>query len=188
MTHNKQKYYEQSILPKNISMFPNYLFAEWIVIEDFPLYEICKEGFVRNKDTKKVLKNTIDYSVKTHPYKKIRLRKENGKENVRLHRLLAKTFIPNLENKPFIDHMDKDTLNNSLENLQWVTPKENAENSKTYKNNLLGVKGVQKRGERFRARIRHNTVLMNIGTFDTVEEASQAYLDKAVELFTNHGQ
>lgn len=54
-------------------------------------------------------------------------------KNYFVHRLVAETFIENSENKPFIDHINQDRLNNSVENLRWATVKENACNAK---NNL----------------------------------------------------
>ena len=42
-----------------------------------------------------------------------------------VHRLVAKAFIPNPENKPEVDHIDRDTKNNSLSNLRWVNRKDN---------------------------------------------------------------
>jgi len=42
-----------------------------------------------------------------------------------LHRVIALTFIPNKDNKPFINHINGIKSDNSLENLEWVTQKEN---------------------------------------------------------------
>ena len=51
----------------------------------------------------------------------------NGR-NYLLHRILAKHFIPNPENLPEVDHIDRDKTNNSIENLRWTSRSENCRN------------------------------------------------------------
>lgn len=60
----------------------------------------------------------------------------NGKSRPQyVHRLVADAFIPNPENKPYVDHINTIRTDYSIENLRWVTAKENANNPITKKRN-----------------------------------------------------
>lgn len=54
---------------------------------------------------------------------------ENGhKERYLIHRLVAMYYVPNPENKPYVDHVNTDKTDNRPENLRWVSPMENSNN------------------------------------------------------------
>lgn len=54
-------------------------------------------------------------------YMEIRLSKDGKSTHFTLHRLLAVHFIPNPNNLPFVNHIDENKLNNSINNLEWCT-------------------------------------------------------------------
>lgn len=58
-------------------------------------------------------------------YEFVTLRKNNNSFLKKIHRLVAEAFIANLDNKPEVNHIDGDTKNNNINNLEWVTSKEN---------------------------------------------------------------
>lgn len=87
------------------------------------LYAVSRDGKVRNLNTNYYLKGAI-----LNTYRVFNL-KINGKQrNIAGHRLVAAAFIPNPDNKPFVDHVDGNRLNNNIENLRWVSQQENAQN------------------------------------------------------------
>ena len=62
-------------------------------------------------------------------YKYVRLTKEGKGRTEMIHRLIAKTFIPNPLSKPCVNHIDGDKSNNLTSNLEWCTSKENIQHA-----------------------------------------------------------
>ena len=71
--------------------------------------------------------------------------------------------------------------------LRPVTRKQNMENQVgAHRNSTTGARGVFRRGSRYRAAVRHNKQLIWLGTYDTIEEASEVARLKRIELFTHN--
>ena len=57
-------------------------------------------------------------------YKKVELCKDGKRKGFKVHRLVAIAFIPNPDNKPEVNHIDGNKINNNIDNLEWVTSSE----------------------------------------------------------------
>jgi len=93
----------------------------WKDIKGFDNYEVSTDGQVRNKKTGKVLKPRVNRG----GYLSVVLYSNGKAISKYIHRLVAIAFIPNPENKPEVNHIDEDKTNNQVENLNWMTGKEN---------------------------------------------------------------
>ncbi|MFD1205816.1 NUMOD4 domain-containing protein [Sporosarcina contaminans] len=109
------------------------------------IYEACEDGRIRTKEGKvtdsarhgrrvwkqRVLKQKVskDNTCRVELYKN-----KKGKTWL-VHRLIALTFIPLVEGKDYINHLDGNRLNNEVSNLEWCDHKEN--NNHAFDNNLM---------------------------------------------------
>jgi len=136
-------------------------------IEGYDNYFINKNGEVLNSKRGRFLKGTIN----TFGYKRFCLSKDGKAKYYFLHCLLAQTFIDNPENRPFIDHINHNRLDNRLSNLRWVTNQENDHNKSIAKNNKSGYQGIcLSKSNTWRACISINKKEVR-KTFKTIEEA-----------------
>ncbi|HEY6861677.1 MAG TPA: HNH endonuclease [Pseudolabrys sp.] len=84
-----------------------------------------------------------------------------------------------------IDHWDLNRDNNALANLRLATPRQNSVNTKVSKKNTSGFKGVCEQNGRWIAQMRQDGKRGYIGSFDTAEEAFEAYKQAALK---QHGE
>ena len=94
----------------------------WKDVVDYEgLYKVSNLGRVWS-----VRKNIILYKrLRTDGYLTVRLSGDFNKKDIAIHRLVAMAFAENTHNKPCVNHVDGNKLNNKATNLEWVTVEEN---------------------------------------------------------------
>ena len=124
---------------------------QWKKIPGFEAYEASTLGNIRNAKGH-ILKPWLDGG---GHYYQVSLGRGN---KFSLHRLIALTFIPEVDGKPFVDHINQTKTDNRVENLRWVTRSENQINTrdKTAHRNIVFHKGlymvqIQRRPNKFYA-------------------------------------
>lgn len=96
-------------------------------IEGYPSYLIYNDGRVYNKKTNKFLKVHLD----SCGYQHVTLYRgtKKSRKTFKVHRLVAKAFIPNPNNYLEVNHKDENKQNNKVSNLEWCDRKYNCEYS-----------------------------------------------------------
>lgn len=133
----------------------------WKDIKDYEgLYQVSNLGRVKRLEWKrfsldkwqtmkeKILKQTIS----TTGYWHISLNKNGNHNTYKVHRLVARAFIPNSDDLPCINHKDNNPLNNKVENLEWCTYKYNnyKDHNKKLSQSRLGKKASDETRQKLR--------------------------------------
>ena len=92
----------------------------WKEVPRFKVYEASNMGQIRNRFTNKYMT-----AFENGGYYQLHLYKDKKRYPVKLHRIIAETFIANPENKEHVNHKNKDKSDNRAENLEWMTVQEN---------------------------------------------------------------
>lgn len=115
----------------------------WKDIKDYEgLYQVSNYGRVKSmertvkglKGNKKIKSRIMKESKNKFGYSRVSLYKLGKTKNFQIHRLVAQAFIPNPLELPQVNHIDGNKDNNSVNNLEWITNRDNVIHA--YKNNL----------------------------------------------------
>lgn len=160
----------------------------WKSIEGYEgLYEVSNFGRVKSlgstliitsklgKQYTKSFPEKILKSVMQTKYLGVNLYKFGDMKSRKIHKLVANAFIPNTDNKPYINHKDSNKLNNHVDNLEWVTPLENNYHSRLAMDTKTKYPCITKMWNKYRVRTTLNGKRKYIGLFSTEQEALDAY-------------
>ena len=105
---------------------------EWKTViyhsEIYEKYEVSTEGNVRNRKTKK----SMSQNDNGRGYLKVMLYNKDKRKCVSVHRIVAEVFIPNPNNYDTVDHINHNKHDNRVENLRWLSHKNNSSNGYFY--------------------------------------------------------
>lgn len=93
---------------------------QWVKTPNNPNYIVSNTGKIRREGSDR------DHSVRDRKgYLSVDLYENSKRKTERVHRLVAEAFVPNPDNKPYVNHKDGNKYNNNASNLEWATSKEN---------------------------------------------------------------
>jgi hypothetical protein len=162
-------------------IFFNFVFVN-MEINGYENYLIYPDGKVWSKASKRYLSPSHNDG----GYLYVVLYKDGIPKTHKIHRLLAEHYIPNPDNKPCVDHINRDKKDNSIENLRWATDSENGQNRGVSKNNKLGIKNICY--NKSKDSYRYNKMIKGVihhKSFKTLEEAI-SYRDSFNKDNENH--
>jgi len=107
-------------------------------INNYPNYLIYDDGRVYSKKRKTFLKSQDN----TRGYLYVRLSHKSKIKSHYIHRLVAKHYLDNPENKYSVDHINRDKTDNRIENLRWATRIEQMKNQGIREDNTSGHKNI----------------------------------------------
>jgi hypothetical protein len=158
----------------------------WASIDGYRNYEVSWWGRVRNIDTGRILKPGAGGG----GYLFVRLSKNGIVQNHRIHKLVAREWVPNPGQKRCVDHIDGSRTNNNWENLRFATSSENGMNAKHRTDGSSVYKGVnyQTQAKKWKAQIGFNRQRIYLGIFPSEREAAEAYNTAAIERYGEYAK
>jgi len=139
---------------------------EWKPVVGFERYAVSDLGNIRRGN--KLLIPGLD----TYGYRQINLYRDKARYTRKVYRLVLETFNPNTENKPQIDHINRNRSDDRLENLRWVTASENCRNRDGCDEDMVGIRWYPK-NQTYMVRIMRDGIEHYVGCRKTLDDAKQ---------------
>ena len=98
---------------------------EWRTIKGYPKYSVSSIGRVRNNKTLRILKPSKYGNSRHYLHVILYQGTYDSRKCIGIHRLVAEAFIPNPDNLPEVNQIDKNGFNNTVDNLEWVSHTDN---------------------------------------------------------------
>jgi hypothetical protein len=136
---------------------------EWKQITDFSEYEVSSLGRVRRGD--RILTPVLDGR-----YYVVCLTNREQQKNKYIHRLMCLAFLPNPDEKRYVDHINRVKTDNRLENLRWATASQNGENRNCGNTNTQEHHITKQKNNFFHVAFKRNCIQYQ-KNFKTLEEA-----------------
>ena len=154
-------------------------------------YEVSNTGKVRCLNYKMTGKTKeLTCTEKVGGYLQLRVTVDGKRKTVVVHRLVAKAFIPNPENKPEVNHKDGNKKNNHVDNLEWATRSENIRHAVASGLREKVAEAASKRGKVWIKELhkmqKNPVVATNIKTGEQMEFSSQQEAAEALGLQKAH--
>ncbi|MBZ3643535.1 HNH endonuclease [Enterococcus faecium] len=150
----------------------------WRPIEGYEgLYEISNLGKIKSNFRQGSTTDFLKISNNGNGYMMVRLCKNGKAKKYYLHRLLAQTFIDNPEDKPQVNHINENRSDNRLENLEWVTQKENNNHGN---HNLNSA--ISKRSGKAKKNVQLDLDGNELGRFDFLIEAAKTVNGNSINI------
>lgn len=148
-------------------------------IPNYPTYSITREGYVRDLRTGNLHNGHSFYG-----YRKVTLTNPQGTTTKLIHRIVAEVFIPNPNNLPEVDHINRICDDNRVENLRWADDYIQAQNKGNQKNNTTGYKNIMREDNMFRVVIKRNGKNVARKRFHNLDDAIK-YRDEIISCISS---